>query len=233
MPEKAKRTYRRERMRNNPISWIVLLLFTFGAFIFLVSPKLNVWLEKRSEIKEFSEKIETLRVEKDTLDLKIEDIREEFDQKSKPKLQEERQTYPEMIDHKKIAKLLEVFAEQLENTGGFGTFSLDSVNFGKTREKRKDDTSSTTDLTIEVLSNQENIEKFVKYLQTSQIPEEFLEEEWKEILELQDITTLSDNLVPLININSLRITPIKKNKDSTEILTAPLKVQIEASLFSH
>ncbi|MDH3324746.1 MAG: hypothetical protein OEL89_03850 [Candidatus Peregrinibacteria bacterium] len=202
-----------ERSRRNPIPWIGLLLVSLAVGGIKLLPTFDTWETQLRTANELEVKITKLTKESELNKLKLNEIENEFKEKSDPYLNEEKQIFPETIDTGKITKIIELFALQLENLDSNNHdsyFSIEKLNFTKSK-KEKDQDYFQMQANIDFLSDRENINEFIKFLQTGKLSERFekgLEEKKVEVVAFK---FLKSNLLPLIQIESIKISPQNSN----------------------
>ena len=223
-----KKVFRRERMLNNPIPWIIVLLITGGIFFFFMYADILDWKSKKEDIKTLQEEIAEQKNIKTEVELRHQEVEAIWSQQSNEAIEIENQILPKTIDVKKITKVLEVLAGQLKTVGGFDeSFSLDQLAFGQDAKDEK-----SVKFTLTITATQENLHTFITYLQTSKLPDT---EEWNILRDtyagsLSDFNILDENLIPLINIDSIRSTPTKDVQKQTGYQL--YNVNISAVLYS-
>ncbi len=87
----------------------------------------------------------------------------------------------------------------------------------------------TTKLSIEFISDKENISEFITFLQTRKLPSLFDDGVKRRIVDPTSKKFLEENLLPLIHVNSIKISPIEEREQ-----VGPQKYlgKFEVSLFS-
>jgi len=208
-PKKLKLS-RRDKFRRNPIPWIALLIASIIFTGLKVFPSFVDWEQKREEIEFFESKIPELQKKLNENREIQNELENEFSQKANEKTIEGAQFLPEEIDTDKIAKILELFALQLNNlnSGKGGSLVLKQLNFSKTTTiKNSNPSYSSTTASMNFVADQESIFETIRFLQTGEIPNSFFSAELSGILESRDITFLKNNHLPIAQIQSIKISP--------------------------
>jgi len=219
----TKKTFRQDRLRKNPITWIIILLGSGFVFLLFVLPKYFDWQLKRTEIPKFISSIPVLEMEQVKLNETTKNKKEEFKLKSAPYRKKEKQVFPNDIDIVKIARVLELFSLQLQNANQY--FELNKVNFGS---KSKKTNSSQLNISLNFSTDLLNLKRFIKYIQKGEIPE--IIEQTKET----DITAysfLKNNKVPIAHIDKLDFGPSKAKNENSKNNLNNLDVQMNIRLF--
>ncbi len=210
------------------IPWIVMFVVTLLLLLFFVLPRLFEWNEKKGEIKDYQTNIpsqESLLEQKNKV---LKRLKDEFNEKAKEKLIKESQLFPVIINTSKVAKILELYALQLnllDTRKRDSFFRLESLNFS---ERRRDEKGFYTfqEATMKFKSDQENLEEFIHFLQTGEISERFLKGKESGIIETADYKFIEENLLPLGHVENLAVTSDKKTKGKLK------NVQIRVKFFS-
>lgn len=215
-----------EKMRRNPLPWIVLLALSMVFIGTLVFPQFSNWQEKKAIITTLESRLMRLSEENEAKK-KEKEIKEiEFNIVAGPHLAGEKQVFPETIDASKIARILEIYALQLENLDTQtkdSFFQLEKLGFGNTR-KEKGTNYSGTDLTISFLTDAQNLETFIRFLQTGKISERLQQGKDRGQIQLVDYKFLQDNLLPVIHIDSVKLSAQKGLEKVGETFSVQMKI---------
>ena len=220
---------RKEKRRRNPVSWVILIIFAILLLIFFVFPKLGNYFDLKNKVLSLDASVLVLEEERPSLQSRNDELKIQFDDESKPFLVREEQIFPKVIDISKIAKILEIFSLQLDLLSSDAInsyFELDKVSFGK-RTKMQNRPYTYTEVNISILTDKENLKEFIIFLQTGNLSNRFEQAKNSRILNSKDHQFLKDNLLPLVNIESINI--IEDNKSKSE---GGLKVNLKVRFFS-
>ncbi|MCF7812296.1 hypothetical protein K9M59_01690 [Candidatus Gracilibacteria bacterium] len=196
-----------EKLKKNPLPWIILLVLCMVLIFTTGFPLFMEWQEKKSEINMLETSVMQLQTENELKKREKEAKEIEFNLIAGPHLEGEKQLFPEEIDAAKIARILELYALQLENMDTQtrnSYFQLSKVSFGHTTPIKNKNYSST-DTTLSFTSDRENLETFVRFLQTGKLSERFKTGKEREQITLVDYKYLEDNLLPIAHIDALKI----------------------------
>ena len=142
--------------------------------------------------------------------------------------QKEQQIFPSKIDSGKIAKILELFSLQMENLDTLwedSHFEINKISISNpiaSKGKRYFKTPTIINFT----SDEKNIHEFITFLQKQELPKEFFVGATDGRVEPTALQFLKDNLLPMIQIQSIKISPDKEKKDR-------FSVQLELMFFSN
>lgn len=233
--QKPKTLSRQERMRRNPVPWIVLLIINVFAGLNYVFPKImhpsQGWLFQQKKIEELAPKVEKLKEEKP---LKIEEfrqVREIFEEKKKPFVIKEDQIFPEYIDIEHLVRTLEIYALQLPLVERNSVFVLNSISFSEPqRDSSKKEGASVinaykTSANISFNCNEKNFREFIRYIQSTD--KKLSKRFQKGFGNMSPLVVeyLQNNLLPIAQIESINTSKDKNNKDE-------MKVDMRISFFS-
>lgn len=218
---------RRDKIRRNPLPWILLLVASVSIIVFYIFPQYITWKDKKNEIDNLSKINLNLESQNESKREKMNEIEVNFNNTKEEYIDIENKIFPEKIEVYEIVRILETFSILMKNLESVllkdSHFELESLNFGKTKKTQG---KSETTLRIKFSANDENIRKFVKYLQKGILPADFLKMESNT-----DLLYLEKHLLPLVNINSIKIA---EEKESNKELQVPhFSAQLELVLFSH
>ncbi|MCF7906275.1 hypothetical protein K9L63_03775 [Candidatus Gracilibacteria bacterium] len=226
-PLKSKQKLsRQESLRRNPVGWIILLGIVIVFIAMSVFPSFGEWRTKRENIKRLLSENQILEQEVRVKKIESEAKELEFTTLAAPFIGTEKQLFPVSIDIRKITKLLEVFALQLENLDSQShnsRFDLTKIGFGQTKREKGEPYSSTT-LSLNFITDRENLVEFVHFLQTGELSERLKQGKERKQIQLVDYKFLEDNLLPVAHIDS-----IKSSEQKDDGL---LNTQIQLRLFS-
>ncbi len=218
---------RKELMRKNPITWIVLLALALLFLMFIISPQFLEWQEKTSAIKTNQSKISQLKVTNEALKEEIAIKEIELETVAREVIEEEKQTFPANLNTATIARILEIYALQLENldTRLYDShFQLQNLDFGNTKSFEETGINETS-VSIKVSSDYQNLREFVLYLQTGEISDRVERGRENKQIATNDYTFLENNLLPVMNIDSIQI----NQQQADERL---LDIEIQGRFFS-
>jgi len=219
---------RQEKTQRNPIVWIILLVLTLCFLGLLVLPKFMDWQHKKNEIQNLETKITSFQKENIIMKQKTEEKEIEFNLAASPYLTREKQIFPEKIDIVKLAKILELYALQLENLDSKlhdSYFELTKLNFSKSKQvKNKNYASSTASIVFS--TDRQNLETFVHFLQTGKLSARLKKGKENGQIQLVDYKFLEDNLLPISHINSIKAVPENKSKERSGNLSVKLSISI-------
>ncbi len=225
----AKIISRREKMRRNPVPWGILCFISTIVLVALVFPKFSDWNTKKSEISQMELEMSQLETEQKNKKLEHNNLSIEFEEKSKPYLVRESQIFPRKVDAAKVARILELYALQLEmldTPSRDSHFRLNSVGFSA-RKKEKNKNYTSVEAKLSFSSDKENLKELIWYLQTGELSDRFDEGKEAGLLDTADFKFLQDNLLPLAHIESISVTEERLSKNPDH-----LKVQIKVKFFS-
>lgn len=223
------RLSRRDKLKRNPLPWIVLLMFSFFLGIKYIFPDYIVWSKYGKEIETLEKQVKIISNKKIKLSKKLNSLENDFKQKADPFLKEEKHVFPEKIDSDKVIRVLEIYALTLRDIGVLeeSPFSLNSVNMGSASRVRA--LVMKTPLTISIQTNKENLIEFIDFLQQRSLSQRMSEARNNGIIPATDYKFLQNELLPLINIDSISISESGgKEGDENPILS----VQINSNMFS-
>jgi hypothetical protein len=217
-----------QKMKKNPISWIIIICFC-GIFLGVkLVPQFLDWRTKFNSIKESETKIVELENGNEILQSKLTKIEQEFNSIADEYREKEIKIFPSAINPNKIAEILELFALQMENLDSLwkdSHFEINKISIEKTtalKGRRYLETPSSIDFT----SDETNIKKFFKFLQTQEIPQEFIIGVTDGRVDPTALQFLKDNLLPMMHIELVKISPETDKKDR-------FKVQLKIVFFSN
>ncbi|MCF7918198.1 hypothetical protein K9L27_04385 [Candidatus Gracilibacteria bacterium] len=217
-----------EKMRRNPIPWIVLLTLSMVFLGLIVFPMFSDWQNKKTLITSLESRLTRL-TEENEIKKKEKEMKEiEFNIVAGPHLEGEKQLFPESIDTAKVARILELYALQLENLDTQNKdsyFVLEKLSFGTT-QKEKAQSYSATDLTLGFSTDEENFETFVRFLQSGTLSERIQKGKDRGQIQLVDYKFLQDNLLPILHIDSIKISSREKVGTGNTSLDIQMKIRL-------
>ncbi|MCF7831123.1 hypothetical protein K9M41_03980 [Candidatus Gracilibacteria bacterium] len=219
---------RQEKIKRNPVIWILLLVITLVFLGLLVFPEFMDWREKRSSINILESKIRSFEKENILLKQEAEKKEIEFNLAASPYLTREKQIFPETVDIVKVAKILEIYALQLENLDSKlhdSYFELSKISFSKSK-RVKGKNYATTTISLVFSTDRQNLESFVRFLQTGKLSARFKKGKDNGQIQLVDYKFLEDNLIPLAQIDSIKAVPEKSRGDNDSNLSVKMSVSI-------
>ena len=227
--KKGPKLSRSDKWKRNPVPWIVLLLLSAGIIWKFVFNNFTDFLIKRDQIVQFSEENIKLEEKNESLKINLDEIKVDFTKEASETLAKEEQIFPEDIDIKKAIKVLEVFSLILDyDIDGSNYFSLDSVTFNTPSSEEKENYSKLR-ANVRVVGTKQNVNNFVDFLKTGEIPPK-VEQKIKNASDMAiDIQFLGQNLLPLAVLDSIRIT---KHKSSEMDLVDLLAVELQIIFYS-
>lgn len=219
---------RRDKMRKSPITWIILLVIVIGIGVMKIFPQYSTWKEFKNDIIVMESKEVGLKEDYAISESSLKETTNNFHKEAAGALAEEIEVFPTEIDVYKIVQILEIFSIKLKDLRAQllqdSYFDLKSINIGQTKKEKYYSTSS---LNITFSSDEKNIRRFIKFLQSGEIPEEIKKLNSNDAIE---DSFLEKHLMPLINIDSIGLSETtSKEKKSNKVFS----VRIQATLFSH
>jgi hypothetical protein len=191
-----------------------------------VLPSISEWQSKKKDISMLTRQSQTLELENKTKSKEAEAKELEFNTLAAPYLTDEKQIFPQTFDMRKITKILEIYALQLENLDSKSHdshFELTKLGFGEPKKEAREP-YSITQVSLGFSTDRENLEEFVNFLHTGKLSERFKDGKDKNQIQLVDYKFLEDNLLPIAQIESI--------KSSYEESTGSLETQIQLNFFS-
>ncbi len=217
---------RKHRKKKNPIPWVILLILAVALWGSMLVPKFSDWQQKQSENKSLELLVKSLQLSTEVKSQELEKKEAEFDLVSGPYLVREKQWFPQEVDTGKIVKILELYALQLENLDSMysdSKFQLTKVLFGKTQQVNKK-SYAATNFSVYFSCDRENLRDFIQFLQTGELSERLAIGKSRGQIELVDYKFLENNLLPLIQLESIQMTSDEK--------MGTINVRLRANLFS-
>jgi len=217
---------RQEKLRKNPVGWIFLLGIAIVFIVMSILPSLSEWQVKKEKIQMLTQQSQMLDSENKAKSKEAEAKELEFNTVAAPYLSDEKQIFPQIFDMRKITKILEIYALQLENLDSKSHdshFELTRLGFG-TPKVENAERYTTTQVSFGFSTDRENLEEFVHFLQTGKLSKRIQEGKDKNQIQLMDYKFLEDNLLPVAHIES-----IKSARDKTSDY---LETQIQVTFFS-
>lgn len=228
--EKTLKLSRQQKWRRNPIPWIVLLVATFLLIALSVFPNATKWTQQKQNIAKFTTENTQLESQIDTQKKVRNQEQEKFDQLAKATLNEEAQRFPESVNANQVAKILEIYALQL-NLSRKTFVDLKTLSFSNTRPS-KDGQFQEMPLSISIDIDESSLKRLINFLQTgvydSQLTVDTISPENKG--ETAALEFLDNNLLPLMHINSINIT--QNEAIAAEFPRTVFSVQIQAAIFA-
>jgi len=228
--EKTLKLSRRQKWRRNPIPWVVLLVITLLMIVTSVFPNATKWNDQKQNIKKFTTENTQLETRIDTQKKVRNQEQEKFDQLAKATLNEEAQRFPKIVNPNQVAKVLEIYALQL-NLSRKTFVDLKTLSFSNARPSR-DGQYQEMPVSISVDIDEASLKRLINFLQTgaydSQLTVDTISPENKG--ETAALEFLDNNLLPLMHLNSINIT--KNEKSSQDFPRTVFSVQIQAAMFA-
>lgn len=221
------RLSRRDRLRKNPIPWILILgVVAFFSFFYNL-PMYEQWKQKKADVSLWSPQMEELQNTNDILKRRLQEKTVEFDRKSKDLAQREIQIFPKEIDTKKIIRVLELYAltlEILDSPSRDSKFLLESVAFNGTTKYQM---FQAEQVRLNFTSDWENLREFITFLQTRKLSDRFTLGKQYGFVDQSVYAYLENNLLPMT-----RILDISFDEDTDKDSGLPvLKVAMRIELF--
>ncbi len=217
---------RQEMLRKNPVGWIILLGISVVFVVMSVLPSMKEWQSKREKISMLTQQIRVLELENKAKSKEAEAKELEFNTVAAPYLGGEKQIFPQTFDMRKITKILEIYALQLENLDSKSHdshFELTKLGFGEPKKEAREPYSATQ-VSLVFSTDRENLEEFVNFLQTGKLSKRFQDGKDKNQIQLVDYKFLEDNLLPVAQIESI--------KSSQDKVSGYMETQIPLNFFS-
>lgn len=195
-----------------------------------VFPNAGKWVDQKQKIKIFTTENAELAGKIDTQKKIRNQEQEKFDQLAKATLNEEAQRFPKTVNPNQVAKILEIYALQL-NLSRKTFVDLKTISFSNTRPSDSGQYQEMP-VSISIDIDESSLKRFIAFLQTgtydSQLTVDTIAPENKG--ETAALEFLDNNLLPLIHLNSVNIT---KNEDSSQDFPRTVfSVQIQAAMFA-
>lgn len=210
------RMSRKDQMKQNPVPWIILLVLAIALYFFLAHGKLQEWNTNKEKITENTEKIDQDIAKKASLEVKVGELQEEFQDKAGDRLQQERKLFPEKISNKEIVKYLEIFMLKLKNIESKEDIRLNTLSVAQNSSSDADiEGTERKQINFSVDINQEELETLIWYLQNNEIPPRMVEakENGKFQNDLGDYITLEGNPLPMMLIENINKSGGGNNED--------------------
>ncbi len=214
LPQSGRKSSRYERMRHNPLPWVVLLVIVGLWGVLWLLPRGLEWVDLRAQTTRQTAAIPQLQSDVKALEQELATITEEFDSRSQSFVNRESQLLPASIDTMALARALELMAYQLENLDGVDTdgqlrdarMRLNSLQIGPpTAVEGK--TYQLSDVSMSLTCDRPSLKLWVDYLQQGRLPDVIFAalQGPRSVLEPADITFLEGNLPPVTNIESITL----------------------------
>lgn len=159
LPQKKRipKLSRQEKMKRNPIPWVVLIIICLIAFG-LSFTKIIDWNAKRSQLGALTQEKNDLESEKSSLFEAVQALRTEYKEKAKDDLVIESQLLPNEVNTEKIIQVLETMLTSINKV------SLENVSFSTTTESPDGEYRQTAaTLTFEAPAG--SLKQIINYLQ--------------------------------------------------------------------
>lgn len=228
--KKPNRISRRKQMKKSPIPWIVLIFVSLVIYFVFAHDNLSEWQSAKAEIKNDLELNKGLEEEIANLIIERDEAEEEFERIAKPEREIERQILPQNIDTRRIVKILEIFSIQLLNIieeDYDPVFRLDSLNIGSPSRDDSVPGVQRTLFTLNITTDQQNLETFIRFLQTNTIPPRLERAKNNGLIsdeELPDYKLLETQKLPIMIIDNL-------TKSSAATPENPTALRVSLSVF--
>ncbi len=228
--EKSLKLSRRQKWRRNPIPWAVLWIVTLAVAGIWVVPNALTWVDQKSKISSLSSENTSLETQIDTQKKVRNQEQEKFDQLAKGTLAVEDQRFPYQIDANKIAKIIEIYALQL-NLSRTTFVDLQTLSFSTARPSDGTDYYETI-VNMALYIDENSLKRFIDFVQTglydNQLTVDTISPENKG--ETAALEFLDDNLLPIAHIRSINL-----SEDSSANTEFPRKIysaQMQLVFFS-
>lgn len=224
LKQKGPKLSRTDKWRRNPIPWIILLIVSAAISWNPIWPMSQDYLAKKKAVSEFKKSEPILQKKQEELQIKFDIAKADFDKAASDIQAKEKQLFPESIDTSKIIKILELYSLLLNfDINGQSQFSLESVNFSSS-QLNQEAGYATLKASIRAIGTKEDINEFVDFLKTGEVPEEQAQKKEDETGLRIDLRFLNQNLLPLASLNSLRITQYSGPEKRADLLSVELQV---------
>lgn len=193
-----------EKQNKKAIKWSIVLglaLIIIGA---MFVPSIFQWNTKQAEIKEFTLSNTILSQNISELDMQVQDLQNKIVEKRAEFGNTEEQILPKDIDPGKIAQLLELYAEALQNADFESFLLIDRVGVAQTQNDAEGDFAITS-ATISFQTNKKSLDTFIDYLQTGEI--NFDKTQVFKIDEV--INFLEGNRLPIATLSNISFTDVE------------------------
>jgi hypothetical protein len=202
---------RMDRLRRNPIPWLLILMITAGIFFVSTFPVLTDWQKARDENQALSIENPRLETELQQTQQKLEIKKKELEVNIKSGEDVESQIFPPEISPSSAIKTLEIYSLLLNYGPNGPVFDLNSVNFQRTN-KNEEFPYATTSINMELTGDPTSIRNFFIFLEQGAMSpehERYLESREEVSLDLQFIR---QNKLPLARIKNIQYVPSTNNK---------------------
>ncbi len=221
---------RQEKIRRNPIPWVVVYIICIGILYFIYGD-IGSWLSKRSEIGDLEPSNAQMETRKKTVQAKKAEVETQFNDQAAEFLREEKQLFPEHIDTSRIAQIIEIYSILLQrNSSSSSVVELSSLNVGLTTPAETanfDETPLNLSLTLDKVS----FKKYIKFLQDGKVADELRNRviSRKNKGDAASIEFLENNRLPIMSIRSINMT---EDRSSVDRPLQTYNVQMQVVLYS-
>jgi hypothetical protein len=210
---------------GNITTWIIIIIITLLFSAFATYPVTKKWLDLQSRKIELKEMNLNYEEELSRKTAKLDSISKEFDKIAKDFLKEEKILFPQSLNVRQIAKMLELYSLQYSLISNNSLFELNSISFSTTNSENYTKTSAS----LSISSSKESLKDFVYFIQKNKLPQKLIDAQNSSVSLLKnDISAtqfIEDNQLPIANIESIV---------STEDSETPglLNTEIQINFFS-
>ena len=204
------------------IPWIIFGALILGFSAIKVIPMTQEWLDLRDSIKQSKTSIQVQQSETTKLTSELQDITSKFEYEAKNYVLEETQIYPENFDAYKVSKILELYSIQHSLISDDALLRIERITVGGKAKKSDDATSQKTQVKIELKCSDQTLRRFVKFLQTGELPKELVNNANNKDFGVSEMEFLSKNKLPMAHIEAIQVTD--KGATSSNIKLTSLDV---------
>lgn len=204
------------------IPWIIFGALILGFSAIKVIPMTQEWLDLRDSIKQSKTSIQVQQSETTKLTSELQDITSKFEYEAKNYVLEETQIYPENFDAYKVSKILELYSIQHSLISDDALLRIERITVGGKAKKSDDAASQKTQVKIELKCSDQTLRRFVKFLQTGELPKELVNNANNKDFGVSEMEFLSKNKLPMAHIEAIQVTD--KGATSSNIKLTSLDV---------
>lgn len=204
------------------IPWVILLVVVFIFDLVKVLPETKDWLDIKKEIHSLDQTINTKEKTQEQENTKLNSLKIQFENKAKDFVLEESQVFPTHFNPYEVSKILELFSIQHSLLSVDSLLRLERISFSGGGQPKPGDKFLQSKVSLEFLCSEETLKRVIKYLQTGDLPSNYLN---NSFLDARDIEYLQKHKLPLAHIDSIRI-----NQSSSD--TPLKKITLDVSFFS-
>lgn len=206
------------------IPWIILFILILIFDFVKVIPRTKEWFETQQQLRTLSLELKETNSDLERIKTVFEADQVRFENESKDFILEEAQIFPETFSTYEVSKVLELFSIQHSLLSPTSGLRLERISFSGTTKGEANQQFVQSKVTLEFLSNEDTLKRFMKYLQSGNLPKDFID---NPALDTRDIEYLRSHKLPLAHIESIRI-----NESSKEQENSVKKVTLLVSFFS-